>query len=151
LEIVVTNHLTEYYSQQINNLWNDEYPLSLRDRFHLLFDDATNSKHYLICDSEETVLAWGAYFEKDSEIRFSIIVRENQQGNGLGSMIIERIKDDLDEFYGWVIDHDTDKKANSEFYQSPLEFYIRHGFEVLTDVRIDTDMIRAVKIHYKKP
>lgn len=97
------------------------------------------------------MLAWGAYFEKDSEIRFSIIVRENQQGNGLGSMIIERIKDDLDEFYGWVIDHDTDKKANSEFYQSPLEFYIRHGFEVLTDVRIDTDMIRAVKIHYKKP
>jgi GNAT superfamily N-acetyltransferase len=91
-------------------------------------------------------LAWAVDFEKDYEIRFSIIVNRNQQRKGLGNSLIDRLKKDLREFYGWVIDHNDYKKENGEYYHSPLMFYTKQGFEILYDTRIDTDILNAVKI-----
>jgi len=61
-------------------------------------------------------------------------------------LLIARLKRDLGEFYGWVIDHNNDLKQDGEFYQSPLTFYASKGFEVLKEQRIDSEMISAVKI-----
>jgi GNAT superfamily N-acetyltransferase len=150
MEIIKTNNLNQKQFQQINQLWNDEYPFKLKGRFGNLLDGVVNYNHYLIEDDPKNILAWAVEFEKDNEVRFSIIVKRNQQGKGLGSRLVSRLKEDLSEFYGWVIDHDEDKKENGENYQSPLLFYIKHGFEILYDTRINNEMLKAVKIKWKK-
>jgi GNAT superfamily N-acetyltransferase len=147
--IIKTKSLTTKQFQQINRLWNEEYPLKLKDRFQLLLDGVNDYNHYLIEDKDKNILAWAVDFEKDNEIRFSIIVDKNQQGKGLGVKLIKKLKNDLEEFYGWVIDHNDDKKSNGENYESPLSFYIKHGFKVLHTKRIETDLLKAVKIKFK--
>jgi len=150
MEIIKTSYLTDTQTRQINQLWNDEYPIKLKDRFEILLNGVENFNHYLIEDEHKNILAWAVDFEKDNEVRFSIIVDSKHQGKGLGKALIERLKEDLGDFYGWVIDHHQDQKANGAFYQSPLSFYIKQGFEVLHDTRIDTDLLKAVKISRKK-
>jgi GNAT superfamily N-acetyltransferase len=149
MEIIKTKSLTTKQFEQINRLWNEEYPLKLKDRFQLLLDGVNDYNHYLIEDKDKNILAWAVDFEKDNEIRFSIIVDKNQQGKGLGVKLIKKLKNDLEEFYGWVIDHNDDKKPNGEKYESPLSFYIKQGFKVLHTKRIETDLLKAVKIKFK--
>jgi GNAT superfamily N-acetyltransferase len=146
VEIIKTLALTEKQASQINDLWNEEYPLKLKDRFGILLMGAISYTHYLINDDCGNVAAWAVNFEKDNETRFSIIVNKNQQGKGLGTLLIARLKEELSEFYGWVIDHNNDKKSNGSYYLSPLSFYIKNGFEVLHDIRMDNDLLNAVKI-----
>jgi len=145
MEIHITKTLIQTQFEQVNKLWNEEYPINLQNRFELLLIDAQNYNHYIIEENNQ-ILAWAVAFEKDDETRFSIIVNKEFQGKGLGSLLIERLKIDLGEFYGWVIDHDNDKKANGDFYRSPLSYYQNMGFEVIEDQRIDNDILKAVKI-----
>jgi len=140
--------LTPSQEEQIDNLWNEEYPIKLANRFKLLLEGVNHFNHYLIEDNQRKVMAWAVDFEKDHEIRFSIIVRTADKGKGLGSLLIEKLKVEVDEFYGWVIDHNNDIKSNGENYQTPLPFYIKHGFTILKDSRIDTEMLSAVKVKW---
>lgn len=148
MEILKTKILSAEQFHQINRLWNEEYPIQLKDRFTLLLAGADNYNHYVIT-LDNQVVAWAVDFEKDNETRFSIVVAQDYQGKGLGSLLVNRLKTDLTEFYGWVIDHNTDIKQNGEIYLSPLNFYIKKGFEVMTTERLDTEMIKAVKIKNK--
>ena len=148
MEVTRTKHLTANQFQQIDELWNEEYPSKLKGRFGILLDGVENYSHYLIEDETQQILAWAVEFQKEEEIRFSIIVNAKNQGTGLGKILINRLKKDLGIFYGWVIDHNEDKKENSENYKSPLSFYQKLGFEVLHDERIDTDLLKAVKIKW---
>jgi GNAT superfamily N-acetyltransferase len=150
MEIIKTKYLTDDQLEEINLLWNEEYPVNLKDRFRFLLKDVENYNHYLIENDEKTILAWAVDFEKDNETRFSIIVRKDQQGKGLGKSLLERLKRDLGEFYGWVIDHNNDKKESGMNYQSPLAFYVKQGFEILKNSRIDNEILKAVKIKRKQ-
>ena len=147
-EILKTKSLSEKQSRQINQLWNDEYPLKLKDRFLMLLDGVDRYNHYIIEDSNKNVIAWAVDFEKDQQIRFSIIVTSAWKGKGLGVLLIDKLKEENDEFYGWVIDHNEDLKSNGDHYQSPIPFYLKHGFDILNDRRIDTEMITAVLIKW---
>jgi hypothetical protein len=60
------------------------------------------------------------------------------------------LKTENNEFYGWVIDHNDDLKANGEAYQTPMPFYLKQGFEILNDIRIDNEMIKAVLIKWSE-
>lgn len=122
--------------------------LNLKGRFPILLNDVQNFQHYLWEDENKNVLAWAVFFEKDEETRFSIIVDNKYQGQGWGKLLINQLIQDLDHFFGWVIDRDGDLKSNGQPYQSPLGFYQKLGFEILEDQRIDTEMLQAVKIHW---
>lgn len=148
MEILKTKKISETQFQQINELWNEHFPIKLKNRFGLLLEGLNNYNHYLVEENNQ-LLAWAVDFEKENETRFSIIVNNKHQGKGLGGLLIDRLKKDLGELYGWVIDHNNDIKENGEFYQTPLSFYINKGFEVLSDQRIDNDLIKAVKIKNK--
>jgi GNAT superfamily N-acetyltransferase len=146
MEIIKTKNLTEHQFNQINSLWNQEYPARLKDRFAILFEGACDYDHYIIEDNSGNVLAWAANFEKDNEVRFSIIVDNKQQGRGLGTLLVNRLKEELNDIYGWVVDRDDDKKVDGQNYRSPLLFYVKNGFEILSDQRIDNELLNAVKI-----
>jgi GNAT superfamily N-acetyltransferase len=148
IPIIKVKHLSKSQWRQINALWNEEYPVQLKDKFGLLLEGVTAFNHYLL-EEKEIVIAWAVDFEKEGETRFSLIVKKEYQGKGLGSTLINRLKVDLGVFYGWVIDHEKDQKQNGDFYTSPLPFYIHHGFVVLTEQRIDSNILSAVKIKRK--
>ena len=58
-------------------------PLKINGRFELLLEENNYYNHFLIEDKDKNILAWAVSFEKDNEIRFSIIVNKNQQGKRL--------------------------------------------------------------------
>ena len=147
MEIIKTKNINSDQFQQIDQMWNDEYPIKLKDRFGILLEGIENYNHYLI-EQNNSVLAWAVEFEKEKEKRFSIIVKNEYKGNGFGNLLINRLKRDLGEFYGWVIDHNDDLKLNGEHYKTPMPFYLNHGFEIMSDKRIDNEMIRAVLIKW---
>lgn len=132
---------------QIHELWNQEYPVNLNNRFALLLDDATFVEHFLIKDLDQ-VLAWAVLFEKDEEKRFSIIVSPTRQGKGLGKQLIHALQRTHADFYGWVIDRDDFEKLDGSKYISPLAFYQKLNFQVLREQRIETELLSAVKIYY---
>lgn len=148
--MVTTNVLSEKQNAQIHALWNEEYPSTLMDQFPVLLEGAAMSKHYLILDADENVLAWAVYFQKDDEIRFSILVDRQHQGEGLGKQLITEIKNELSEFSGWVIDTNEFNKRDGTVYNSPLPFYMQLGFEILHQIRIDNDFIKAVKVKFTR-
>ena len=47
------------------------------------------------------------------------------------------------------IEQNDEKKSNGENYKSPLSFYINQGFKVLYNKRIESDLLKAVKIKFK--
>lgn len=145
MEIHITKNLSQTQFEQVNKLWNEEYPINLQNRFEFLLKDVANYNHYLI-EKDNKILGWAVAFEKDNETRFSIIVKKKFQGKGLGSLLIDKLKIDLGEFFGWVINHNNDRKANGDFYRSPLSYYQNMGFEVIEDERIDNAILKAVKI-----
>lgn len=148
MNIIKTGDLSALQAEQIHLLWNKEYPVKLKDRFAILLDGAAWHHHYIIEDANQQVMAWAMDFEKEKQVRFSIIVASEHKGKGLGGLLIDKLKAENKEFYGWVIDHDEDMKANGEHYKSPMPFYLKHGFEILHDKRIDNDMIKAVLIKW---
>jgi GNAT superfamily N-acetyltransferase len=151
IQIKQTQLLTPEQQATIHQLWNDEYPLKLKDRFPLLLEGTVSFNHYLIEDESGKVIAWAVDFVKeDEQKRFSIIVSSHYKGKGIGAALINRLKGENSEFYGWVIDHNEDLKSDGTFYRTPMPFYLKHGFEILPDKRIDTEMIRAVLVKWIK-
>ena len=150
MEITQTTILSDVQSEQINSLWNAEYPLKLKDRFPILLEGTTWHNHFLIEDSNHVVIAWAVMFEHSNQIRFSIIVSKEHQGKGLGKLLLDHLKATHDEFFGWVIDHNNDLKLNGENYISPLPFYLKQGFEIIPNQRIDSEMIQAVLVGWKE-
>ncbi|MEZ4800048.1 MAG: GNAT family N-acetyltransferase [Flavobacteriales bacterium] len=148
MEIVKTMQLSPAQFSQLSEMWNEEYPLNLKDRFALLIDEGSNIRHYIINDEYENIRAWAMLFDKDDETRFSIIVKKENQGEGLGKSLIRALQNDCNSFNGWVIDHNNDLKSDGTHYLTPLDFYRKIGFKVSHDVRIDTDIIQCVKVHW---
>lgn len=148
MKVTCTSVLSSIQFEHINEMWNIEYPLKLKDRFPILLEGVDRYRHYLIEDEDQNVLAWAVDFDKDEQIRFSIIVAKTHKGRGLGTVLLDKLKENNNVFYGWVIDHNNDVKANGEQYLSPMSFYLKHGFEILNDKRIDSEMIKAVLIKW---
>lgn len=148
--MISRKRLSDKHHAQINALWNEEYPTTLVGRFPMLLEDTLLFKHFIILNEEENVMAWAAYFQKDEEIRFSILVGRSHQGKGYGKQLINAMKNELPEFYAWVIDSNAFLKNDGTPYVSPLPFYTKLGFEVLPNIRIDNHIINAVKIRYRR-
>jgi GNAT superfamily N-acetyltransferase len=143
-----TKALSENQFAQINKLWNEEYPAKLKDRFPILLEGVSKYNHYLIEDIYKNIIAWAVDFEKEGEIRFSIIVNKSYRGRRLGTRLMERLILEHKQLYGWVIDHNNDLKLDGTYYQSPMNFYLKLGLVAMHDCRIDNDMIKAVKVKW---
>jgi GNAT superfamily N-acetyltransferase len=134
---------------EIETLWNAEYPLKLKDRFNLLLAETTKNIHYYCTNESGEIIAWSVLFEKENDLRFSIIVASNYQKEGLGSALLSEMKKEGVPCSGWVIDHDTDLKSDGNYYLSPLNFYLKNGFSLDDSCRLNNEMIKAVLVRYK--
>jgi GNAT superfamily N-acetyltransferase len=137
---------------QLMRLWNEEFPaqlgyISLED-FERYLNDLIEPMHWLL-EERGKVLAWALTFNREDERWFAIMVAQSNQRKGLGNRLVHALKEHEPVLNGWVIDHDRDMKANGMSYHSPLEFYLRMGFEVLPD-RMENEKISAVKIRWTK-
>ncbi|MDR6195298.1 GNAT family N-acetyltransferase [Siphonobacter sp. SORGH_AS_0500] len=138
--------------EQVFKLWNHEYPEKLQHKTIKDFDDYLNSLtqqvHYLLLNGDSKIEGWVTTFVREDEKWFAIILSEKLHGKGLGTQMLNKLKENEDALNGWVIDQNSDRKLNGSLYQSPLEFYQKNNFQVIPEIRLET--ISAVKIRWKK-
>lgn len=152
-EIIKIKSLNKKQKVEIIQLWNEEYPIQLNyeklDDFETYLENLNNCLHYLVLDSEKTIKAWSFKFERENKKWFAIIISKEFQGKGIGTKLLEKIKSDETELFGWVIDHSNDNKKNGEKYISPLNFYKKCNFTITTE-RLQSNLIAAIQIKWKK-
>jgi len=151
MTITTTHTPTPAQKQSIYHLWNNEYPAQLAyaditgiDQYLL---NLNNQRHYFVADNDN-VVGWAFTFEREAEKWFAIIVDSTTQRKGVGTMLMDALKEQEPILNGWVTDHDRYKLLNGAPYPSPLSFYLKNGFEVCGDVRLETDKLSAIKIRW---
>lgn len=153
IQIKIITTIDRLLKEKVMTLWNQEYPIGLKyesiDQFDDFLAKTSNPKHYII-ESNDELIGWIATFIRDEEKWFSIILNSNYQGKGYGTQLINEAKKKEIYLNGWVVDHNNDIKSNGKPYQSPLSFYLKNDFEVLKEIRLETDKISAVKIRWAK-
>lgn len=154
MNLKVYNTLTEFQKRQLLDLWNEEYPVNLAyesmDEFEAYLEKLTNLTHILVETYDGKIKGWFFYFTREQATWFVIILSKDIQGQGMGTTLIKKAQESELELNGWATDHNRFKKRNGEFYQSPLSFYKKNGFEILREIRIDTEKLSAVKIQWKR-
>ena len=88
-------------------------------------------------------------FEKEQDLRFSILVSRKHQKLGLGSVLLTEMKKENLPYSGWVIDHDLDLRSDGSNYMSPLSFYMKNQFTIDESCRLNNEMIKAVLVRYQ--
>ncbi|WP_431125929.1 GNAT family N-acetyltransferase [Flagellimonas flava] len=154
MEFIKRSSLAQSEKVQVLELWNNEYPEKLgytsMAAFDTYLEHLKDSSHILLIDEDKKIKGWYFDFKRDNEKWFAIILDSQIHGKGIGSKMLELAKEKENELNGWVIDHSTDKKKNGESYHSPLNFYLKNGFEKVTGNRLELDKISAVKIKWAK-
>lgn len=154
VKITKTENLSEAEKQSIVRLWNSEYPVQIRHSGIDSFDEYLSVKgdlqHYLLTDDSGTIKGWLATFIRDEEKWFALLVDSSEQKKGYGTRLLNKVKEFETEINGWAIDTEKDLKANGETYLSPIGFYLKNEFEIMFDVRLETETTSAVKIRWTK-
>jgi GNAT superfamily N-acetyltransferase len=152
MRIETTPELTAEQKEIITRLWNAEYPSELKfggvADFEAFLDKQTARRHFLLFDEDENLRGWLMTFTRDGERWFSVIIDTSEQKKGYGTALLAEVKRHEAEISGWVVPHDEYYKTSGERYLSPLEFYRKNGFAVLSDVRFDKPGFDAVKIKW---
>lgn len=154
MEIIKQTKLSDKQKEEIFELWNNEYPEklsynSVKD-FENYLKNLTNQHHYLLLNENKQINGWAITFIRDNEKWFAIIISEKFHGKGEGTKLLNKLKDEENTLNGWVIDHNLDKKLSGKIYQSPLEFYTKNGFKTFNEIRLELEVISAVKIKWTK-
>lgn len=76
-------------------------------------DNLTQKAHYLLLNDENNIEGWAVTFIRENEKWFAIIISGKLHGKGIGTMMLNKLKDDEDTLNGWVIDHDLDKNPTA--------------------------------------
>ncbi|MET3114942.1 GNAT superfamily N-acetyltransferase [Pedobacter sp. CG_S7] len=148
MRIEILKNLTEHQTKEIDVLWNEVYPIKLKNRFGLLLNGIKEYQHHVLLNESEEVIGWAVAYLRNDEIWFSIIISTANQNKGYGKMLIESLKQNFSNLCGWVIDHNNDLKQDGSTYCTPKQFYQKNGF-IITKERIESDILSAVKITFE--
>ena len=154
MEFIEKIELSKTDKKEILKLWNNEDPKKLNHQtlldFENYLENLAEQSHILMKSKNRRIKGWYFDFIREKEKWFAIILDSKLHGKGLGTKILNLAKEKESELNGWVIDHNRDKKKNGEAYISPLNFYLKNGFEQLTENRLEMEKISAVQIKWKK-
>jgi hypothetical protein len=152
MSIHITSTLTLAQKSQLFNLWNNEYPESLAynspEEFNEYFDTLPQAQHHLMLASNGTIQAWGFSFMHHKQTCFAIIINQNQQKTGKGTQIINSLKNNNPQLYGFVINNSLQYKRNGSHYQTPMPFYHKMGFAQCPNP--ETDNTSTIKIKWER-
>lgn len=147
-----TEQLNQFELEGLFNLWNSVYPMQLAykdlDGLRDYFAPLQNKQHILVKTATNKVIGWFFSFDREGARWFAVLVNNEYKRSGIGSELIKRAKKQFAPLNGWVIDHDRYYKLDGKKYESPIGFYLRHGFQIDSDVRLEIPILSAVKIHY---
>lgn len=136
---------------QLMQLWNNEYPASLAHKtiedFEAYLATLSYCKHY-VREENKVIYAWAFEFDRNDERWFALIIDKNQHGKRIGSQLLSIMKQSNKQLNGWVIDYGNATMSDGSFYRSPLAFYLKNDFQVISHQRIDNEVISAVKIQW---
>jgi GNAT superfamily N-acetyltransferase len=153
MNVIIEKILTTEQKVNICQLWNNEYPKKLSyekvSDFESYLENLTETKHYLLVNKNKNINGWAFTFLRENQIWFAIIIKSEVHGKGFGTLLLNELKNVEKELNGWVIDHENDIKLNGEKYKSPIEFYKKNGFKILSENRIENEKISATKIKWK--
>lgn len=148
------NTLDNRQKDAVRKLWNQEYPKSVALKTPHDLSDYLNKledkKHTLAFDKSDVIIGWFFGFIREDERWFAIIVNSDKHRKGIGSTLLSHAKTLFSELNGWVITDAIYTKENGTAYNSPLGFYLKHGFSVLEDETFETEQMKTVKIKWTK-
>lgn len=131
-------------------LWNREYPNQLKhDQLTDLeqyLDQLTDPYHYLYTNDTDDILGWAFKFARDGEKWFAVILDSSLHKKGIGTFLLDQVKDQEKSLHGWVVEHDNYRRSDGETYPSPLNFYLKNGFKIIEEIRLESSKLSAVKI-----
>lgn len=148
------DHLSDAQLEQVLKSWNSSYPVGIYYKdlhsFKEFLNPLIKPKHYIQLSMDNDIIAWMMTFDREQERWFSIIISEDFKGRGFGKKMIEHISKNEPPLNGWVVDHNKDIKADGSAYLSPLNFYLKLGFQVLPRQRFEKIGISCVKVVLNK-
>jgi len=131
-------------------LWNNEYPAGLGYLFpaqlECYLQGLEAPQHSFLADDPGNIYAWAVTFLREAETWFALILDRQYQGRGLGSRLMDHLKTQHPALCGWVADTDRYVRADGSPYPSPLMFYLKNGFEIQLQQRLELPQLSAVKI-----
>lgn len=149
-----TKQLNLEQKRAVLQMWNKEYPVAFSydslSQFEEYLDGLLGQNHKLVLDNNDEVIAWYFDFIREKERWFAIIIDANAQGRGLGNQLMQRAKEANHQLNGWVIDQHHCVKMNGDLYHSPLEFYVKNGFVIDPNKRLEHKNIQMIKIIWDK-
>lgn len=155
VEIIQVLELNKAQKNHIFKLRNQESPVNLvyptLNYFESYLDmySKGNPIHLLIYNESRELVGWLFLYDKYGERWFVLVLDQKIQGQGYGSQLLNRAKSYGQDLAGWVIDHGNDVLTNGEPYKAPTGFYLKNGFQILNDLRLENDKLSAVKILWK--
>ena len=131
MNFITTTTLSLTQKEDINRIWNAEYPTALLhptlSDFEGFLNKQTDHKHILAINPEGKINGWFISFGRDGENWFSILVDHSAQGQGIGGQLLTLAKEGCSVLNGWVIDQDDKPKSDGSYYKSPMEFYLKNN------------------------
>lgn len=147
--------LSPQQQEMIREIWNSEYPDTL---YHSSSESFSNyiaqlefPTHLLLIHTHGEIAGWATLFSREQQHWFAMILSRSIQGMGYGSQLLTHLKQLQNHLYGWVIDSDTYRKPDGSHYSSPVPFYLRNGFIVEPEVRLELPHLSAVRISWNHP
>ena len=154
MRIEKRKNLTRSQKKEILELWNNEYPKNIQYQNLRELDDYLNKlddqNHILIIDEYDKIKGWYSDFIREKQRWFLAILDSEIQNRNFGTKILEMAKQNHNELNGWVIESDDYIKANGRTYKSPLLFYKKNGFKIDREIKLNSDGISAIKVHWCK-
>ena len=154
MEFITQTELSKTDKREILDLWNNEYPEKLNYQtlaeFEKYLENLIGQSHILMKSENQSIKGWYVDFVRGNEKWFVIILDSKFHGKGFGSKLLNLGKEKEKKLNGWVIDKQDVRRENGELYKSPLNFYLKNGFEKLDNERLEHEKISAVKIKWEK-
>lgn len=105
-------------------------------------------KYYFLLDNEN-IAGWAATFTAGTVRSFFIMLNSAYHGKGYGTILLNELQKEGPQLFAWAIDHNNDVKPDSRPYPSPIDFYLKNGFTVNSDLRLENEMLSAVNIFWQ--
>jgi len=150
VKIINQKHLTLEQKQAALKIWNAEYPVNLQmagvAELDAFLDPLFDVRYYLMIDESGVIAGWAATFSAGPVRSFFIMLNSAYHGKGYGTILLNELKKEGPKLFAWAIDHNNDVKLDGRPYPSPINFYLKNGFTVNNELRLENEQLSAVNI-----